>query len=278
MIWIKKLPVALTILISATVCYSQECSGGERVIPGEENIENHSRPVTSVYALEIGYARAFSTYLSPLGYEGTDYALEGTWTKDFQRWSDRCMMRFEGGIDVQNLLNPSKNGRMLNLTGRFGWGLLWQTRFARNFHATAGPMLDIYGGAMYLPRNGNNPVTALGSAGFDIAGSLSWEGKWGRLPVRIADEIRIPSISAFFCPGYGESYYEIYLGNHKDLVHAGWWGNAFGIDNLLSLRLKLGRTGLQVGYRFDVRRFKANNLDTQLMRHVFHIGVIPQIP
>ncbi|MDE7180596.1 MAG: DUF3316 domain-containing protein [Muribaculaceae bacterium] len=234
-----------------------------------------SRPITSVYALEIGYARALSTYLSPLYYEGTDYSLQGSWTKDFQRWSDCCIMRFEGGIDFQNLENPVGNASMYNITGRFGWGLSWKKEFATSWRVTVGPMLDIYGGAMYIPRNGNNPVTALASAGIDAAASLSWRGRWGRLPVVVADEVRVPTIGAFFCPGYGESYYEIYLGNHRNLAHCGWWGNAFGIDNLLSLRMDLGKTGLQVGYRFDLRQFRANNLDTQLLRHAVSIAVSP---
>lgn len=236
-----------------------------------------SRPVTSVYGIEIGYARALSTYLSPLYYDGTDYSLQASWTKDFRRWSDRCVMRFEAGIDFQNLLNPVKNAAMYNMTARFGWGMSWRHRFGPGLQVTAGPMLDLYGGAMYAPRNGNNPVSVPAYAGFDATGSISWHTRWGRLPVRIADEIRIPTIGAFFCPGYGESFYEIYLGNRRDLVHCGWWGNAFGIDNLISLRLDLGRTGLQVGYRFDLRQFKANNLQTQLLRHAFHIAVIPSL-
>lgn len=234
-----------------------------------------SRPVTSVYGIEIGRARALSTYLSPLYYEGMDYSLQSSWTKDFQRWSDRCVMRFEAGIDFQHLYNPLKTGVMYNLTGRFGWGMSWRKRFAKAWQLTVGPMLDVYGGAMYAVQNGNNPVNALAYTGLDAAASISWSGKWGRLPVRIADEIRIPTIGAFFCPGYGESYYEIYLGNHRDLVHCGWWGNSWSVDNLLSLRLYLGRTSLQLGYRFDLRQFKANNLETQLLRNAFNISVVP---
>lgn len=254
------------LLLLVTICIS-----------GSIQADDDSRPVTSVYGIEIGGARALSTYLSPLYYEGVDYSIQGSWTKDFQRWSDRCVMRFEAGLDFQDTQNPAKNANMYNMTARFGWGMSWRHRFARSWQVTVGPMLDLYGGAMYAPRNGNNPVTALASAGIDVAASLCWRTQWGRIPVRIADEVRIPSIGAFFCPGYGESYYEIYLGNHKDLAHFGWWGNAFGIDNLLSLRLDLGKTGLQVGYRLDLRQFKANSLQTQLLRNAFHISVIPNL-
>jgi len=238
-------------------------------------MEDGSRPVTSVYSLEIGGARDLSTYLSPLYYDGMDMALSASWTKAFQHWPESCVMRFESAVDMQRMLNPAGNAIMYGLTARFNWGLLWRKDFLRDFRATLGPMIDIYGGAMYLVRNGNNPVTALASAGIDVAGSLSYRFRIGRLPVEVSDEIRIPTLSGFFSPQYGETYYEIYLGNHSGLAHFGWWGNAMGVDNLLSFKLNLGRTGLQLGYRFDLRTFQACGLQTQLMRNAFVIGIIP---
>lgn len=56
---------------------------------------------------------------------------------------------------------------------------------------------------------------------------------------------------------------------------SGWWGNAMGVNNLLSLRMQLGRTGLMVGYRLDLRTFHANHLKTQQLRNAFVIGIIP---
>lgn len=241
----------------------------------EDPHPEESRPVTSVYSFEIGAARDISTYLSPLYYEGMDYALSGSWTKSFNRWSDRCVMRFEAGIDFQDMLNPAKTARMYGLTARFNWGLSWRKRLPGLWQVTAGPMLDLYGGALYLTRNGNNPASAIASAGIDLAASASKRFRIGRIPVEIADEVRIPTLSAFFMPEYGESYYEIYLGNHSGLAHFGWWSNAFGIDNLLSVKLNFGKTGMMLGYRFDLRWFKANNLELQTMRNAFVIGIIP---
>ncbi len=48
--------------------------------------------------------------------------------------------------------------------------------------------------------------------------SLSHPFKIGKLDLLLRDEISIPSLSVFFCPEYGETYYEIYLGNHKGLA------------------------------------------------------------
>lgn len=233
------------------------------------------RPVLSTYNLEIGAARNFSNYLSPLYYSGTSYGLSGSWAKRFNRWSNRCEMRFEGGVTVDDALNPAKTARMMGVTARFGWGLGWYRGFARDWTVGIGPMLDVYGGALYVPRNGNNPVAALASAGIDLQAGVAWRHRIGKFPIIVSEEFSIPTLSAFFCPGYGESYYEIYLGNRKDLVHCGWWGNAPGINNLLSFKINFGKTGLQIGYRLDLRTFRANNLDTQLFRNALVIGVIP---
>ncbi len=56
----------------------------------------------------------------------------------------------------------------------------------------------------------------------------------------------------------------------RDLVHFGWWGNSFGIDNMLAFDLMFGRKFLRLGYRLDLRTFNAENLDTQILRNSFH--------
>lgn len=250
---------------------------GERhcAMPAGECAQELPRPVISTYNLEIGGMRALSTYLSPLYYDGVDFALSGSWTKAFNYSPERMLMRFEANVEVMNLYNPTHTARTLGAFANFNWGLAARWRFAEYWQASVGGMLDLYGGALYLTRNSNNPVSAIASTSLDLSASLSYRFDIGRLPVVVSDEVRIPTISGFFSPGYGEPYYEIYLGNHSRLAHFGWWGNAFGIDNLLSFKLDFGRTAMQIGYRLNLRTFWANNLNTQLLRNAFVIGVIP---
>lgn len=232
-----------------------------------------SRPIVSTYSLEIGGAHNISTYLSPLHYSGPSVALSGSWEKDFNHWSDRCRMRFEAEMKLQRTLNPAETAVMPSLTARFGWGLLWYRKLDARWEVEIGPMVDIAGGALYLMRNGNNPVTALASAGFDIEAAGSYRFRMGRVPVVVADRVRIPTASIFFSPEYGETYYEIWLGNHHGLSHAGWWGNAFGLDNLFSVSMQFGRRSLLLGYRFDFRTFNANHLTTNLLTNAAVVGL-----
>lgn len=227
----------------------------------------------TVYALEAGAAKDISTYLSPLYYKGTEYALSGSWTRPFHFCRDKVMMRFEADIRFSSMDNPSKTASMLGATARFNWGLAAYWNLSEHWRVSIGGAVDFYGGALWLMRNGNNPVTAMANVGINATASASYKFKMGKLPVTIDDYVSVPTLSAFFCPGYGESYYEIYLGNHKNLAHFGWWGNAIGVNNLLSATLQLGKYSLLVGYRLNLRTFNANNLDTRVLGNSAVLGI-----
>ncbi len=237
--------------------------------------EELPRPVLQQYRLEIGGGTAISTYLSPLRYDGSVIGVSGQWIKASQWAPESLVMQFDAGAAMRDYMNPARTATMLGFDGMFAWGLQWRRRLPHSLQITAGGSLDISGGCLYLTRNGNNPVTVLASASLDIDASLSWSFRIGRLPMVLSDEVRIPSIGGFFSPEYGETYYEIWLGNRKGLAHCGWWGNRFCIDNLLSLKLDFGRTAMEVGYRYGYNSAWANSLGTQLHTHTFVIGIIP---
>lgn len=234
-----------------------------------------SRPVTGTYAFEIGRTSVKATYLSPLTYSGTQIAAYGSWCKAMPFNPENAVMQFDGNANFCNLLNPAQTARMVGLTAEFSWDLSWRKRLPMDFQITAGGGIDLYGGAYYLLRNSNNPVQALANISIMITGSVSKHFKIGKLPILIEDQVKIPSLGAFFCPDYGETYYEIYLGNHKGLAHAGWWGNNFRIDNLLSVTLDFGRTAMTLGYRLNAYNQWANNLNVKTITNSFVIGVIP---
>ena len=243
-------------------------------VKGEESTEV-SRPVTGIYSVELGRAWIKATYLSPLRYEGFQMALSGNWSKAMPFNSEHAVMEFDVTASFCNLLNPAMTARMVGLNGEFSWDMAWRKRLGNSFQFTAGGGIDLAGGAYYLLRNSNNPVQAMANTSLMLTASLSKHFTIGRLPVLIRDRVKLPSFGVFFCPGYGETYYEIYLGNHKGLAHAGWWGNNFRLDNLLDVTLDFGRTAMTVGYRFNVTTQWANNLNTRIFNNYFVIGVVP---
>ncbi|MCH5232829.1 MAG: DUF3316 domain-containing protein [Muribaculaceae bacterium] len=241
---------------------------------GEENLVEQ-RPIVGIYSLEIGRRSVLATYLSPLKYSGSHYAASGYWTKAMPFNPQKAIMEFEASVEWDNLFNPVKTARMIGLDASFSWGLSWRKRLPMNFQITAGGAVEIRGGTYYLLRNSNNPVQVNASGSLDIVASLSKHFNISRLPVLITNRIRIPSLGIFFNPEYGETYYEIYLGNHSGLIHAGWWGNNFRIDNLLSVTLDFGKTAMSIGYRYNLYTQWANHLNTKVQSNSFVIGVVP---
>ena len=235
----------------------------------------NSRPVTGTYSFEVGRTSVLATYLSPLKYTGTSLGISGNWLKALPFNPQHAIMEFNLQSSIASMLNPAHSAKMIGIIGDFSWGIAWRKKILCDIQFAAGGAIHLAGGAYYLIRNSNNPVQAIANGSLDITALISRHFKIGKLPVLIADNIKIPSIGLFFCPQYGETYFEIYLGNHKGLIHPSWWGNNFRIDNLLSVTLDFGKTAMTLGYRFNIYSQCANNLNTKIFNNYFVIGVVP---
>lgn len=240
-----------------------------------EEKESQSRPVTGIYGIEIGRKNTLATYLSPLHYKGSSLSVTGSWSKAMPFNPQSVIMYFNASAGFDDMLNPAETARMVALSGSFNWGMSWRKAMPWQLQLTLGGSVGMEGGAYWLMRNGNNPIQAMASVNLSARASLGRPFKIRNLNMLVRDELSLPSLSVFFSPEYGESYYEIYLGNHKGLVHPGWWGNNFKIDNLLSLTFDFGKTAAMIGYRFKADTQWVNNLNTKILTHNFVIGVIP---
>ena len=233
------------------------------------------RPVTGFYRVEIGSRSDLATYLSPLAYSGTNVGLSGLWTKVLPQNPAHLSMDFDAAVNFASLLNRAGTASEYDIHASFSWSLMWQKRFPSRWMVAVGGNAGLYGGAVYLMRNSNNPVAAQFAVGVGARFFASYHFTLGRLPILFADRLSLPLLGGFFCPEYGEPYYEIYLGNRNGLAHFGWPGNRFGVNNLLSVTLDFGRTALEVGYRFSMQNEQANHLTTRFIGNAFVIGIIP---
>ncbi len=260
----KTKQVALLALVSVASVASMQ---------GQERVEQDSpRPIMSRYTLEVGRRHALSTYLSPIVYHGVDFTLGGEWRKKMP-FDPRWEMAFQGKLGFSNMENMVKNASMQMFEASFSWGMERMWSVGGEWKIGAGGSVSADGGVLYLARNSNNPANAMARVGLNLTGSVAKPFKIGRLKVTGFDQLSLPTVGIFFSPEYGETYYEIYLGNRKGLIHCGWWGNNFCLDNLLGTELHFGKRSLVLGWRFDMYTTHANNLDTQLWRHSGVIGL-----
>lgn len=241
-----------------------------------DSIRNLPRPVTGIYTIGLGSRQVCSRYLSPVNYSGFEGSVSGYWDKVMPFAPHRAMMSFAGSVAVSPaLLNPRGTASMQGLDFEFDWNMQAYWRLPHDLTVSVGGGIEAEAGVLTLLRNSNNPVGLNFCAAFGAAASLSWRSRISRLPILISARARTPLIGAFFMPGYGETFYEIYLGNHKDLVHAAYPGNRRKIALDLSLALDFGRTAMEVGYTLRACRANANSLVYSSVSNAFTISVIP---
>ncbi len=261
---IIKILTLLSLLMSSAALRAEEKTEAEIL-----------RPVTAAYTLEVGSSHLTDTYLTPLRYKGLATAL-GYERMQAMRFSPQSwVMQLQGRLGLNRDENPARNATMWDLDLHLSWGMMhrWRLPSVEGLQLWLGGSTSLEVGALYLARNGNNPVSAKASWTLDLTGAAVYNFKIGRLPVALRYQPTLPVTGAFFSPDYGELYYEIYLGNHSGLAHAAWWGNYFRLNNLLTADLRFGATNLRLGYRADVLSTKVNNIVTRRIGHTFVVGV-----
>lgn len=234
------------------------------------------RPVRGLYALEVGSMSAVSRYLSPVEYSGFRFGLSGYWTKLLPQSPARWRMHFEGGAGAAlGLLNPRGTASMQGIDINFAWHCAAYRHLPYGLTISAGPGITTEGGILALLKNSNNPVSINLMAAVSARTDLLWETHIKRLPVTARLSLSIPLAGAFFMPGYGETYYEISLGNRNGLAHALWPGNYPQINLNTGVSFDFGKTSMELGYHLYWRRSTANNLVERQCRNMFYIGIIP---
>lgn len=272
---IKALTALLTAL--AALALPLHATGEERAdsvdIYTPEAAVKPLRPVTSAYTIEAGGSHLADTYLTPLIYSGYSLAL------NYERWQamkfdpERWVMRLALRGEWDDTDSPARNATMWYAGLDARWSMMRRWALPWGLTAGVGGATGIAGGCIYNGRNGNNPASAKASWTVDAAGYLAWNGHIGRLPVSASYSMTLPVTGVFFGPEYGELYYEIWLGNTRNLAHWGHWGNYFAIDNLVALDLHLGSTSLRVGYRGRVLSTRESHLTTRITSNAFVIGI-----
>ena len=229
------------------------------------------RPVLSAYTLELGSAHIAQTYLSPLRHSGWTTAFSYERMQAMRFNPDRWVMRLAGRLDFSKTSNvPAHNSSMWNLGLSADWSMMYRWRMdAWQFYGGGYTSAEV--GALYLPRNSNNPVAARAAWNLGITVAVAYNGTFKGIPFCARYLAQMPLTGVFFAPEYGELYYEIYLGNHRNLVRGAWPGNYFRLNNLLTVDLRFGGTIVRLGYRCGITSVKASH---NVGRHIDHTAVI----
>ena len=227
----------------------------------------------SVLMLDAGYASIHDSYLTPITYDGLDLGLsiEATRWVNHYRW----LWQLGVGADYNYVENNAKNNELHKVMGDISFNMqhAWMGVLHSRLGFSAGPMAQLRAGIVYDAVNSNNPVTVRAHANLGATGMAWFNTHLGRLPVTLRYQAQLPVVGVFFAPEYDESYYEIYLGNHKNLAHLGWWGNRFDMTNYLGADLYVRKVTLRIGYRNRLEHWSVNNLNVHDFTHALVFGI-----
>lgn len=182
-------------------------------------------------------------------------------------------MQLSAGATYNTVKNYVKSHKMQGAFVDFSWGMMHRWRPLSGLQLFAGASTSFDGGVIYNPLNSNNPVAVKLHWSLNPTAMAVYNMKLWNMPLTFRYQATISAFGLFFSPDYGESYFELYVGNHSGLVHAGWWGNRFDMQNALTVDMHFGNTVLRVGYSGLIRTSWICNINSQIYNNMFTIGV-----
>lgn len=233
------------------------------------------RPVTSAFMIEAGTSHTADTYLTPLRYHGWHAAIDYERFQAMRFDPERWVMRLNINAGIDRTVNPAGNATMWDAGLSASWAMMrrWTLPWTPGLRVAAGGITEAEAGALYLSRNGNNPVSARAAWTVGVTAMATWSTQLWGVPLTLRYQPSLPLAGVFFSPDYGELYFEISLGNRSGLAHFAWPGNRFVMHNLVTADLRLGATALRVGYSGRILSGKVNNIVTRSVTHAVTLGV-----
>lgn len=223
----------------------------------------------NTFMFAVGTSNMYDSYLSPLEYTGFSIHLMYEALRD-TKWLDgrfRKQQIVEG--EFASGLNPI--GSVREYWGRLryqlgGHYLLYRSE--SDLKLNVGSFWDVNVGGLYNERNGNNPATARVYSNLNLSLLVSY--KWRGLGLRW--QVDSPFMGILLSPKYGQSYYEISLGNTVGLVNFASFHNQRALRNLITIDIPINTFLLRVGYLGDLYQSKVQSIQTHHYTHNLVIG------
>lgn len=259
--------VLLTLSAVATVSKAQ-FSCGDTI--------NSCRIKVSSTTHGVALLNNLDTYLSGYNYRGAGYHYNRENFRDamFGRHKLKYQTIFSGILGATELYDSKQYSLMLKQS----WGAYHPFKMGERLQLLAGAQVQLTGGALYIPTNGNNLVSAKLSASLAASGMAIYKIPLRTKTVTARYQIDVPLMGVAFSPAFGQSYYEIFgLGHYDNILHLTHPFNAPSWRHILSADIPMGKRGittLRAAYIADIFQSDINELRTHIYSHTFSVGIV----
>ena len=224
----------------------------------------------------VGYGKSsiYDAYLSPIEYKKNN---------DLGIYHEQMKMTglLNNNIVSQHLFNvnfswgDNETGTAATYTGFVdcAYGLYCKFDPINQFQFFVGGQVDGLLGFVYNSRNGNNPATGKAHVNLNLSGIASYSFNIKSQPISLRYQINIPSIGIMFSPEFGQSYYEIGLGDNDQLTHFASFHNYLSMRNIFSIEIPVDRFTFRLSYMNWIYETQINNLETRINQNSFYVGL-----
>ncbi len=263
---INKIFTALALLAMPAMPKAQ-CAVADTIIPERIVVKSSQFGVAGINSLD--------TYLSGYDYTGAGLYFGHENFRDARtgnyRW--KYQTRLTSTLGMATLGNSTQ----LVALAAYSWSGYHPFGISERLKLLAGAQIEIEGGALYVPGNGNSPVSAKMRTALAASGMAIYH-----FPVKGKDwiaryQLDIPLAGVMFAPEFGQSYYEIFgrgdYGGTVKFAHpfnSPSWRHTLSLD--IPLRFRKHSTTIRVQYCADLYQSDVNETRCHIYRHAFTIG------
>ena len=221
----------------------------------------------------VGGTSVLDTYLSPSTYANVSYSLMSQQSWRASRSGAALSHLSTWWLHLAPSMRASHNGVLHYLEMQYSYALHYRQPVTPSCTWLIGGGVSPTLGAIYNPRNGNNPVNALASINAQLSTGAVWQLASRRFPLRISAYVEVPLVGLLFSPEYGQSYYEMSLHGVGETLHLGSLHNQWAVAPQLSIEIPLGDVAMALGYRGHYYAMAINGLVSQRYASAVMIGL-----
>ncbi|MDR1718600.1 MAG: DUF3316 domain-containing protein [Dysgonamonadaceae bacterium] len=233
------------------------------------------QPVNLIYQsvmMGVGKTSVYDTYLSPLNYDGNSFGMMLEQSKMTGIMNGKVAVQHLLNLDFSHSHNDTETASDYAGFIEYSYGLLYKFTPLKRTSLFAGMQANGMLGFIYNSRNGNNPATGKVHLNANLSAIVAHTVSIKSQPFRLRFQTSIPVAGILFSPHYGQSYYEISLGDSDGLIDFASLHNHLSMRNLLSVEIPFNALTLRLAYRNNIYETDVNALQTRVHSNSFYIG------